>query len=309
MKNYKKLKWALVLSGGGAKGLAHVGVLKALSEMNVPEPSLVVGTSMGAIIGGLYACGMTTEALKRFAIEEFDIANYLDSFAFKINGPVGRVFQTGQIVGNLATKPGIDSGQRLLQLFEKLSEGKTFEQTRIPFRCNAVDLITGEEVALSSGSVARAMRASMSFPFFFEPFLDESRCLVDGGLSDNMPVYIPRNEGFKRVLAVDVVAFHAMPFSAFKTGPQLIYRFMETAMHIMSQKNQFKADLTLYAADTASPFNFARKKEFIELGERAVRNSAGELEAFFDRDIRSAAALKERRTCGIISDAKDNGKE
>ncbi|MDR2536182.1 MAG: patatin-like phospholipase family protein [Treponema sp.] len=304
MKHFKKLKWALVLSGGGAKGLAHIGVLKALTEMGVPEPELVVGTSMGAIVGGLYSCGMTPHELVQFVNERFNIADYLDGFAFKLDGPVGKVFQTGQIVGSLATKPGIDSGQRLLQLFEKLSEGKTFEETRIPFRCNAVDLITGEEVVFSSGSVARAIRASMSVPFFFEPLIEENRCLVDGGLSDNIPVYIPHNEGFKRVLAVDVIGFHPTPFSAFKTGPQLIYRFMETTMHLMSKKRQTQAELTLCASDKTSPFNFARKKEFIELGEKAVRISAKQIESFFSKE-RSGITRKRYIRCGIISGAQE----
>lgn len=300
-KNFNKQKWALVLSGGGAKGLAHIGVLKGLADMGVPEPAMVVGTSMGSIVGGLYACGMTPHDLVRFALEEFDIADYLDGFAFKINGPVGKVFQTGQIVSNLATRPGIDSGNRLLQLFERLTEGKTFEETRIPFRCNAVDLITGKEIVFDSGPVAKAIRGSMSFPFFFEPLLDGDRCLVDGGLSDNMPVYIPRMEGIKHVLAVDVVGFQSTPFAAFKTGPQLIYRFMETAIHIMAQKNRVHADLTLYAVDKTSPLNFARKKAFVDLGERAVHVSTKQIEAFFSRDI---LKLKRHHRSGIIANPK-----
>jgi NTE family protein len=302
MKNFKKLKWALVLSGGGAKGLAHIGVLKALADMGAPEPALVVGTSMGAIVGGLYACGMTPDELVRFVLDEFNIADYLDGFAFKINGPAGKFFQIGQILGNFATKPGIDSGQGLLQLFERLSGNKTFEETRIPFRCNAVDIVTGKEVVFDSGSVAKAIRASMSCPFFFEPLLDGNRCLVDGGLSDNMPVYIPRQEGIKRVLAVDVMAFQAMPFSAFRTGPQLIYRFMEAAMYRMSRKSRIHADFTLYASNKTSPFNFARKKSFIDLGKQAVKVSAGQIEAFFSRDI---LPWKRRGRGGIISDAEE----
>jgi NTE family protein len=302
MKKAKDLKWALVLSGGGAKGLAHIGVLKALADIGMPKPSLVAGTSMGAIVGGLYACGVAPQELVRFIIEEFDMANYLDGFAFKINGPVGKFFQTGQIVGNLATKPGIDSGERLLNLFEKLTQGKTFRETMIPFRCNAVDLATGREVVFSSGSVARAMRASMSFPVFFAPLMEGNSCLVDGGLFNNMPVYIPRNEGFKRVLAVNVMAFQSMPFSSFKSGSQVIYRSLEAALYSMTRKSQPQADLTIHASDKTSPFNFSRKKELIELGEQAVRVSEKEIEAFFSRSIRSAIKWKRYKVCGITSE-------
>lgn len=306
MKGFTKQKWALVLSGGGAKGIAHIGVLKALADLGAPEPAMVAGTSMGSIIGGLYACGMTPGELIRFVVEDFDIADYLDGFAFKIEGPVGKVFQTGHILGSLAAKPGIDSGQRLLQLFEKLTAGKTFSETRIPFRCNAVDLVTGKEIVFDSGSVAKAMRASMSFPFFFEPLFDGDQCLVDGGLADNMPVYIPLKAGFKRVLAVDVVGFQQMPFSAFKTGPQLVYRFMETAMHTRAKKKRVPAHLTLCAGDQTSPFNFARKKEFIALGEQAVQASRKQLEYFFSPDT---VKLKQYKRSGLILNEKNHEKK
>ena len=86
MTKRPKNQWALVLSGGGAKGLAHIGVLKGLEDAGFPKPSLVAGTSMGAIVGGLYACGMSPGEMARFITEDFDIADYLDSFAFKIQG-------------------------------------------------------------------------------------------------------------------------------------------------------------------------------------------------------------------------------
>jgi NTE family protein len=139
-------KWALVLSGGGARGLAHIGLLKGLEKIKFPKPSLVVGTSMGAIVGGLYACGKTAAELEHFVIEEFRISNYLDSFVFRIDGPVGRVIQTGQSLASLAGRPGIDPGQRVLELLEKLTEKKKIEDAVIPFRCNAVDLFSGNEV-------------------------------------------------------------------------------------------------------------------------------------------------------------------
>ncbi|MDR3114461.1 MAG: patatin-like phospholipase family protein [Treponema sp.] len=285
-KKHRNIKWALVLSGGGAKGLAHVGVLKALSDRGFPEPSLVVGTSMGAIVGGLYACGISPADITRYVLEEFDITAYLDSFVFKLNGPVGKVFQTGQILGNFATRRGVDSGQGLLKLFEELTQGKTFTETKIPFRCNAVDLISGKELVFSSGSVARAIRASMSFPAFFEPLVEEkegsaSQCLVDGGLADNMPVYIARNAGFRRVLAVDVYHFKTVPVSDLKTGPHIVYRAIEVAINMMERKRGSPADLTLYTADHASPFNFFRKKEFIELGEQTVKEREPQIRAFF----------------------------
>jgi len=280
MKSYNH-PWALVLSGGGAKGLAHIGVLKGLEEAGFPKPSLVAGTSMGAIIGGLYACGMSPGEMTRFAIEELNITDYLDSFVFKINGPVGRVFQTGQILASLATRPGIDPGHRVLELLEKLTAGKLFEETEIPFRCNAMDLLSGGEVVFRSGSIARAMRASMSFPVIFEPFMDGGMCLVDGGLLDNMPVAIAREEGFRRVLAVNVNRFVLQEVKDFKNGPQIFFRTIECSLSATEEK-KVPADLTLNVTDDATPFSFFKQKELISVGERAVMGNIKTLEEFFN---------------------------
>ena len=276
----KKNNWALVLSGGGAKGLAHIGVLKALEEEGFPKPSLIVGTSMGAIVGGLYACGKTPFEMASFAVKEFNIDDYLDSSVFKINGPAKKVIQTGQALASLATRPGMDSGQRLLELLEYLTDGKNFDETRIPFRCNALDLLSGQEVVFSSGSIARAIRASMSFPFFFEPFTDQGMCLVDGGLLDNMPVAIARNEGFRHILAVNVFRFVLRGAKDFKHAPKVIFRSIECAVNT-SEERKIPADLTINVTDDATPFSFSKQKELIDLGERAVSSYMKELESFF----------------------------
>jgi NTE family protein len=300
MRIKKNLKWALVLAGGGARGIAHVGVLKALLEMGVPEPSLVVGTSMGAIIGGLYACGMSPGDLSRFLIHDFDISEYLDSFVLKISGAMGKLFQTGQILGNAVTRPGIDSGQQVLKLLEDLSGGKTFAETRIPFRCNAADLISGKEVVFSSGSVAQAIRGSMSFPGFFEPHWMGDLCLADGGLCDNMPVRIARNEGFKRVLAVDVGLFQPVSPSDLKTFSKIVYRSIEVMLDAMEKKRRPRATLTIHAANGALPFDFSRKRELIELGEQTVRECKDAVLPFFCGGIAAHAARKRYRECGGI---------
>jgi NTE family protein len=280
MKKHKH-KWALVLSGGGARGLAHVGLLKGLEEAGFPKPSLVAGTSMGAIVGGFYACGMSPVEMERFVIEEFKISDYIENFAFRLQGPVGQIVQTGQVLASLATSTGIDKGRRALELLRKLSRGKTFEETEIPFRCNAVDLLTGKEVVFSSGPVARAIRASISFPVFFEPFRDKGMFLVDGGLFNNMPVDIAQKEGYVHILAVNVNRFSQMKAGELMNGPQIIYRSIESVLNFMQNENRERAKLTINVTDDATPFSFYRKKEFISLGEQAVRKNRAALEDFF----------------------------
>jgi NTE family protein len=282
----QKSKWALVLSGGGARGLAHVGILKGLEKMKFPKPSLVVGTSMGSIIGGLYACGMSPAELEKFAIEGFRISDYLDSFVFKIDGPVGRVIQTGQSLASLAARHGVDSGQRVLDLLEKLTAKKKIEDAVIPFRCNAVDLLSGREVVFASGSVAKAMRASMSLPIFFEPYHYEGMCFVDGGVVDNMPVGIAHDEGFEKILAVNVNSFAPVKNEDIRNGPQVIFRSIECVLHNQEKQNT-QAELTLNVTVHADIFSFFKQRELIELGVHTVNENLDALKVFFDKKAKA----------------------
>ncbi|MDR2740929.1 MAG: patatin-like phospholipase family protein [Treponema sp.] len=294
MRINQKLRWALVLSGGGAKGLAHIGIIKALMEKGYPEPSLIVGTSMGAIVGGLYASGMGIQEMARFVLEEFDITQYLDSFVFKLNGPVGKILQAGQIVGTLTGKPGMDSGNHALALIERLAGCKNFEETRIPFRCNAVDIVSGEEVVFRSGNLARAIRASMSFPLFFEPLTEGEMSLVDGGLADNMPVRIAGEEGFRHILAVEVGAFKTRPIRDFDTAPKVVYRSLEVVLNLIrSQAGKDHPALVIKAAhDNATPLSFEKKWELVALGEQAVRENEKALAVFFGSGLRASMARR-----------------
>ena len=282
MLRAKKVKWALVLSGGGAKGFAHVGFLKALREMDVPEPSLVAGTAMGAIVGGVYASGMSVAELADFAENHFEITDYLDSFAFKINGPVGRFLQAGQLLGSLAAKPALDGGAQLLALFRQLTGNRNIEDFRIPFRCNAADLVAGKEIVFDTGNAALAIRASMSFPVFFEPVRIGKMLLVDGGFVDNMPIHIARDLGYTRILAVDVGGFRTLPASEFAAAPRIVYRCLEIALNAMNRRGYgTQGSLVIAAGNRATPLDFNRKMEFIRLGEEAAKRERKALNAFF----------------------------
>jgi NTE family protein len=307
MKINQNLKYSLVLSGGGARGLVHVGALCALHEAGYPPPSLIAGTSMGAIIGGLYAAGMTGEELKRFVLAELDISGIMESPAFRIDGPIGKIFQTGQIIGNIASKSGIDSGKKVYEILEKLSKGKNIEDCAIPFICNAVDISAGREVIFHSGSIAKAMRASMSFPFFFEPLVDGDFCYVDGGIADNLPVRAASEYGaalgISRVLAVDTRRWHVMPPDSFKNGAQVVLRCFDALIHVCeTEEREGRADLLIHAVDKSSPFDFSRKRELMALGEEAIRQSSAELEAFFGLGIKAALARRSLSSCGLHID-------
>jgi NTE family protein len=300
MRINQKLRWALVLSGGGAKGLTHIGVIKALLEKGYPEPSLIVGTSMGAIVGGLYASGMTVAEMTRFVLEEFDITHYMDSFVFKLNGPMGKILQAGQLIGALTGKPGMDSGNQVLALLEKLSRYKSFEEARIPFRCNALDLISGKEVVFQSGSLARAIRASMSFPIFFEPLQEGTMFLVDGGLADNMPIRIAGEEGFRHILAVEVGAFKVRPTRNFDTAPKIVFRSLEIVLDLMHEQlgKKYPALVIKAIHDGSTPLSFNKKRELVALGERVVQENEADLAVFFGSSSRASIARRRYRKSG-----------
>jgi NTE family protein len=308
MKINKKLKYALVLSGGGARGLVHIGVLSALEEAGYPLPSLIAGCSMGAVIGGLYASGLSVAELKSFVLEKLDVSDFMESPGFKINGPLGKFFLTGQFIGNFAVKPGIDPGDKALHLIESFVGDKRIEDCPIPFVCNAVDLVSGGELVLKSGPVSRAIRASMSFPAFFEPLVEDGRCLVDGGVANNMPVGAARESGaalgVSRVLAVDTHGkWKETPASGFRNGISVVLRCFEVLIHAAEAYHP-RADMVLHAADETSVFDFDRKKELVALGEAAVRQSSGELGAFFGLGPFARYIRKRKKDCGICLEGK-----
>lgn len=169
----------LVLSGGGTRGLAHIGVLEAIQEQGIPIAG-IVGTSMGSIIGGLAASGYTPSELRQ-VVEELDLTNLLsektnpifvplpsDSVSPRNKVPWVMLNQTGDVVGPLGGMSGVKLLERFAQLASRIQVVR-FDELPIPFAAVATDLETGEKVVLRSGSLASAMRASMAIPALFDP--------------------------------------------------------------------------------------------------------------------------------------------
>jgi NTE family protein len=208
-------KIGLALSGGGARGGAHVGILKALEEMNIPI-DYIAGTSMGAIIGGLYAAGYTAAEVEQILIETDWKKGLTDKPARRdrtmrkkdLERQFLIPFRVGFNKGEFQFPLGAIEGQHLDQMFSQLLlpvvDVKDFDKLPIPFRAVATDLVTGEEVVLSSGSLPNALRASMSVPGVFAPVRIADRMLVDGGMANNLPVSVVRAMGADIVIAVDI---------------------------------------------------------------------------------------------------------
>ncbi|MGR8949570.1 MAG: patatin-like phospholipase family protein [Gammaproteobacteria bacterium] len=208
-------KIGLVLGGGGAKGTSHVGVLKVIEELQVPI-DVVAGTSMGAIVGGLYASGMSPDQIEH----EMLAMDWKDVFNDDPPRPV-RPFRRKQddedyLVkrkpgfsdGKLKLPLGVIQGQKFALALNRLtlpmSDVSDFDDLPIPFRAVASDIETGEKVVLGSGSLARAIHASMAVPGGFGPVEIDGRLLVDGGISDNLPIDVARDMGADIVIVIDL---------------------------------------------------------------------------------------------------------
>ena len=195
-----------MLSGGGARGAAHIGVLKVLDELRIPIDA-IAGTSMGAVVGGLYASGFSAHDIERIV----STLNWQD--AFRDRPPRAELtFRRKQEDQNFLVKfplglrsrrfllpKGLIQGQKLNQTLRKLTlpvaRITDFDELPTPFRAVATDLETGEAVVMGDGDLTSAMRASLSAPGVFSPVEREGRLLVDGGLSENLPIDVARADG------------------------------------------------------------------------------------------------------------------
>ncbi len=281
----------LVLSGGGARGLAHVGVLKALEELRIPVDA-IAGTSMGAVVGGLYSSGMTADEIDdlmrsidwtaafrdRPARNTLNFRRKQDDREFLVRLPLG--IQGGSI----RVPRGLIQGQRLTQTLRiqtmPVAAIEDFDELPTPFRAVAADLETGERVVLEGGDLTAAMRASMSAPGVFAPVEVDGRLLVDGGIIENLPVDVAKSMGVDVVIAVDV-GFLPVPrkelTSALAVSNQAITIMMlrETGR----QRSLLSSDDVLILPELGSlqSTDFAAAEKTIGLGLAAMRANTDRL--------------------------------
>ena len=208
-------KIGLVLGGGGARGYAHVGVLKKLEEMRIPY-DYIAGTSMGSIVGGFLATGMESDELAQ-VVRGADWDDLFKDktpredlpFRRKSDDDLGLYGPKLGIGQNSSLLPkGVVTGQKVIFMFESVTSQrvntKDFNQLPIPFRAIATDIVTGDMVVIGEGELSMAMRASMAVPAVFDPVSHGDALLVDGGLVRNLPVDVARDMGADVVIAVDV---------------------------------------------------------------------------------------------------------
>jgi len=213
---------ALVLSGGGAKGIAHIGVLAAFDSLGI-RPDLVVGSSMGAAVGALYVSGYSGRELDSLA-RVVPLSRFLRSYQPRAPRSLGVLrplvmWEQGERRFNLQSASIVESEVNALlnvaMLKGNLMARGDFDSLPIPFRAVATDLATGEPVVIGSGDLAQAVRASIAIPLLFAPELRHSRFLADGGLSANIPVAVARAEGAERVIVSDATEHPAETFDGY----------------------------------------------------------------------------------------------
>lgn len=242
-------KVAVVLSGGGAKGMAHIGVLKVLEEAGIPI-DIITGTSMGSIVGGLYSIGYNAELLDSL-VRQQDWNFILSDRENLQKQSIGdrEKSNTYMMVRSLNSKKkslsnaGLINGKNLSDLFQKVTYGYSdsidFNQLPIPFACVATDIVTNTEYDFHSGTISQAMRASMAIPAAFSPVRKGDMVLVDGGLRNNYPADIARQMGADYIIGVTLQG-------APKTADDLT-----TATSILSQiidvncKNKYEENLAI----------------------------------------------------------------
>jgi len=280
----------LVLGGGGALGIAHVGVLKELEEMRVPI-DYIGGTSMGAIIAGLYASGMSPTQIEdllvgidwwdvlkdRPARRDLDFRRKQDDAKFLLDIDIGLNHWRLTIPG------GLSSGQKLITIMQRetapVASIDDFNSLNIPYRAVATDLTTGEAVILDHGSLAQAMRASMAVPGVFTPVIRDDQVLVDGGVVNNVPVDVVKAMGADIIIAVDVGELKARELRKNLTNLGNILGQTYLVMQRKEVQAQMEdADITILPDLAAfSPTGFEKAAQIIPKGTEATRQQANEL--------------------------------
>ena len=271
----KKIKIGLVLGGGGARGLGHIGVLKALKIHSIPI-HMVAGTSIGAVIGAMYAATLDPHWI------ENKFKEFIDSEAYKRIGlhrlvptsqPNSSIFQTAatymknQIIINLANdRLGILKQERLSEIIEFLLPVKTFEELKIPFSCLAVDLNSGEDVVFNSGNLIEAIVASSAIPGYIPPIEKDGMLLTDGAVSCPVPVKTVRKMGADFRISVDVGLNHFEPLE----NPNLLQvlgRAEQITSTRLGEVKSEKADITI-RPDTMNVFwaEFDKIDQLIKFG-------------------------------------------
>jgi len=302
----KRPKVGIAFGGGGAKGAAEVGVLKVIEELGIPV-DYIAGTSIGSIVGGLYACGYdaafldsmfsSQEWLELFSDREMDykenIIKKKDGQTYVFGFPVGKNKNAKRGKFNFGAIRG-DNIVELLDSLTALDDSISFDELQIPFRCVATDIETQTEVVLSSGNLPLCMRASMAIPGAFKPIYMNGYTLLDGGMLNNLPVDVVREMGADIVIAIDLTVNKRETKNKKWKNAKGIFRIVDWAISRPDLKkyNENRAAADIYINPdlegfSATSFTPEHIKEMIQKGVEAAEKAMPELQELQKKVLRA----------------------
>jgi NTE family protein len=265
--------WALVLMGGGARGLAHVGVLRVLEKRGL-RPDIVAGTSMGGLVGGCYAAGISaatlTDWLRGLRTDDFSRTGAPPKL-FKRPKNLFEYVLLADYKNRFFGKLGLDKGDAIEAFLRRCVGEARIEDLPVKFACNAVDLVTGREVVFTAGPLAKALRATMSFPLVFTPVKVGSMLLLDGGIVNSAPVETARAMGAEVAVLVDIHRpLKRMPAARIKGALQVVQRTIEVASAASFEERARAADLVIRIPVDLGLLEFSETRRIARRGERAA---------------------------------------
>lgn len=268
----------LALGGGFARGIAHIGVLKALESERIPV-SFIAGTSVGALIGAAYCSGVSILELEEIAtrVRFRDLARWTLS------------------------RYGFASNQRMNVFLNRILKVKTFEELKLPLAITATDFTTGEGVVFRSGPLAEAVRASCAYPGVFLPVMVNGRLLVDGMLAHSLPSQPAREMGAEKVIAVNLKTSWGS-----KEGPRHIFDVIGQCFSIAQSMNcassRSCADLVIEPDVTQFRYDdFEHSTELVKIGEESVRAALPEIRKWMQAETHSAISVVQPALSRAIS--------
>ncbi|QGT99080.1 UPF0028 protein YchK [Candidatus Syntrophocurvum alkaliphilum] len=250
----KDKKVALVLGAGSAKGIAHIGVMQVLQKHNI-NYDLIVGTSMGAMVGGLYAAGAD----------------------LNIMGKMASTMNTNILYDVKVPRLGFIAGKKITDFLNLLTKNKDFSELNLPLYVVATDLLSGEKIIIDDGSVAEAIRASISIPGIFYPVKKDGMILVDGAVTSRLPVEVAREKGADLVIAVDVT-FGQPKKPEITNAVDVIMASLDILQKQIFNEVSSQADILIQpSVSHLSIRDFDKASEFINFGKVAAEEKIEEI--------------------------------
>lgn len=272
--------WALVLMGGGARGLAHVGVLRVLERSGL-VPDVIAGTSMGALVGGLFAAGLSGAKLTEMlgGVDLDDAAERAERRGpFKRSRNLFEYVMLSDYKNRFFSRMGIDRGDAIEAYLKSCVGAVRIEDLPIKFVCNAVDLVSGREILFTRGKLSRALRSTMSLPLVFPPVRMGGMLLLDGGVLNSAPVEAARAAGAEIAVLVDIHRpLKRVPRENVKSPFQIVQRTIEVASAASFEERARHADFVLRIPVDLGVLSFSEPRRIAMRGERIAAAHLDEL--------------------------------